>query len=131
MNNDQLNAVAEITSLAEIESFITADGSVIRELMHPATNGNNNQSLAEATIGIGSITRLHKHHSSEELYHITQGRGEMTLGKNIFPVEVGDTICIMPGTPHQIRNTGKIDLKVLCCCSPHYSDTDTQLLEPQ
>ena len=130
MIDDYLNPAADVTSLSEIEAFITADGSEIRELMHPVTHGNNNQSLAEATIGIGRITRLHKHHSSEELYHITQGRGEMTLGKNIFPVEVGDTICIMPGTPHQIRNTGKIDLKVLCCCSPHYSDTDTELLEP-
>ena len=120
MNNDQLSAVAGITSLGEIESFITADGSVIRELIHPRTHGNANQSLAEATIAVNRITRLHKHHKTEELYHVIQGTGEMTLGEKRFPVEVGDTICIMPGTPHQIRNTGEIDLKVLCCCSPQY-----------
>ena len=120
---------SDITSIADIKSFTTADGSTIRELMHPRTHGNINQSLAEATIGVGSLTRLHKHHSTEELYHVIQGKGEMTLGEKRFPVEVGDTICIMPGTPHQVRNTGEIDLKILCCCSPQYAHSDTELIE--
>jgi mannose-6-phosphate isomerase-like protein (cupin superfamily) len=119
----------EKTSLAEIESFTTADGSTIRELMHPAVHGNCNQSLAEATITSGSITRLHKHTDSEELYHVIQGKGEMTLADKIFTVEVGDTVCIRPGTVHQIRNTGDNDLKILCCCSPQYSDDDTELID--
>lgn len=117
------------TSLAEIDSFITADGSTIRELMHPAAHGNHNQSLAEATITVGSITRLHKHTDSEELYHVTQGKGEMTLGDKKFTVEVGDTVCIQPGTVHQIKNIGENDLKILCCCSPQYSHNDTELIE--
>ena len=119
----------EKTSLAEIDSFTTADGSTIRELMHPAVHGNRNQSLAEATITAGSITRLHKHTDSEELYHVIQGKGEMTLADKIFTVEVGDTVCIRPGTVHQIRNTGDNDLKILCCCSPQYSDDDTELID--
>ena len=119
----------EKTSLAEIESFTTADGSTIRELMHPAVHGNCNQSLAEATITSGRFTRLHKHTDSEELYHVIQGKGEMTLADKIFTVEVGDTVCIRPGTVHQIRNTGDNDLKILCCCSPQYSDDDTELID--
>ena len=118
----------EKTSIAEIESFTTADGSTIRELMHPETHGNQNQSLAEATITVGSITRLHKHHSSEELYHVIQGKGEMTLGDKIFSVGIGDTVCIRPGTAHQIKNIGKINLVILCCCSPQYLHADTELI---
>lgn len=117
------------TSIAEIESFTTADGSTIRELMHPEQHGNQNQSLAEATIAAGSETRLHKHMITEELYHITEGRGEMTLGDNEFTVTRGDTIYIKPGTPHRIRNIGNVDLKLLCCCSPRYSHADTELLD--
>lgn len=117
------------TRIAEIQSFTTADGSTIRELMHPGQHGNQNQSLAEATIAAGSETRLHIHMLTEELYHITEGRGEMTLGDNEFTVTRGDTIYIKPGTPHRIRNIDKVDLKLLCCCSPRYSHADTELLD--
>ena len=116
------------TSIADIEPFTTKDGSIIRELMHPDTHGNHNQSLAEATISAGHITRLHKHYHSEELYFVTQGEGEMTLGNRKFLVNPGDTVLISPGTPHQIENKGDLDLKILCCCSPSYSHADTEII---
>ncbi|MGW8223534.1 MAG: cupin domain-containing protein, partial [Syntrophobacteria bacterium] len=34
----------------EIHPYVTKDGAIIRELMHPEVHGNSNQSLAEATI---------------------------------------------------------------------------------
>jgi len=116
------------TSIADIEPFSTMDGSAVRELMHPGTHGNQNQSLAEAIISVGHITRLHMHHSSEELYFITQGTGIMTLGNRMFLVKSGDTVLITPGTAHQIENNGEIELKILCCCSPSYSHADTELI---
>jgi len=39
-----------LTIYEEIEPYITKDGSIIRELIHPAVHGNSNQSLAEATV---------------------------------------------------------------------------------
>ena len=38
--------------------YITKDGSEIRELMHPAVHGNQNQSLAEAMVPPGARTLL-------------------------------------------------------------------------
>jgi mannose-6-phosphate isomerase-like protein (cupin superfamily) len=108
--------------------YVTRDGSVIRELMHPSCNGSRNQSLAEATVATGQKTRLHKHRSSEELYFITSGQGHMTLGDEQFDVRVGDTVCIAPGTPHCIENTGTDDLVILCSCAPAYRHDDTELL---
>jgi len=70
---------------------------------------------------------LHKHIQTEEIYHITEGVGLMTLGDKQFKVTVGDSICITPKTSHQIRNIGEIPLKILCCCSPPYSHNDTEL----
>jgi len=101
---------------------------MIRELMHPAVQGNRLQSLAEAQISPGVSTRLHRHRISEELYHITAGKGLITLGTRTFPVHAGDTLCIAPGTPHRIRNTGNQPLVILCCCAPAYSHEDTELL---
>ncbi|MEA1891026.1 MAG: cupin domain-containing protein [Pseudomonadota bacterium] len=121
--------VAEKTSLPDIKPYTTADGSTIRELMYPAKHGNKNQSLAEATVLVGCTTLLHKHAVSEELYHVTQGIGEMTLGEKRIQLRAGDTVCILPGTAHQIKNIGNIDLKILCCCSPPYSHADTELIE--
>ncbi len=114
---------------AHSEPFLTKDGSTIRELMHPSAHGNANQSLAEAVVPVGVTTKLHRHHKSEELYHITAGDGRMTLGSESFTVKPGDTVCIPPGTPHNIANTGGAELRILCCCAPAYSHNDTDLLE--
>lgn len=112
-----------------VQPYVTRDGSVIRELMHPGQQGVRNQSLAEASIPAGSATRLHRHGKAEELYHITAGRGRMTLGDARLVVEVGDTVLIPPGTPHRIENIGGETLRVLCCCSPAYRHEDTELLD--
>lgn len=112
----------------DVIPYLTKDGSEIRELMHPDVHGNGNQSLAEATLPPGAITRLHLHRHSEEIYHITAGRGLMQLGDEEFAVAAGDTVCIPPGTPHAVCNTGEEPLRILCCCAPRYSHGDTELL---
>lgn len=108
--------------------FDTRDDSEIRELMHPAVHGNAKQSLAEARVLPGRKTALHRHLRSEELYHISAGQGLMTLDGQQFEVRPGDTIAIVPQTPHCIENTGNSPLVILCCCSPAYSHSDTELL---
>ena len=102
--------------------------------MHPNKNAQSlyaveKQSLAEATVPAGVKTKLHRHKNTEELYHITTGEGLMTLAKEQFEVVEGDTVCIPPGTPHCILNTGEGDLKILCCCTPAYRHEDTEILE--
>ena len=117
-----------LTHYEKIKPFITKDGSEIRELMHPEVHGNAHQSFAEATVPVSSATQKHKHIQTEEIYHITQGIGLMTLGEQQFEVVEGDTICIKPGTAHNIKNIGQLPLKILCSCTPPYSDQDTELL---
>lgn len=116
------------STYAEVHPYITKDGSVIRELMHPAVQGNRNQSLAEAIVTPGGETYLHFHQKTEELYHFTGGCGVMQLGEDRFPVLEGDTICIPPGTLHAVSNTGVDELRILCVCCPPYSHDDTELV---
>ena len=116
------------TAYHEIRPYTTKDGAIIRELMHPDLHGNSKQSLAEATVPATAATLMHQHQSSEEIYHIISGSGRMTLGGETFEVKVGDTICIPPGTSHNLRNTGEKDLVLLCCCTPPYSHDDTELV---
>ena len=115
----------------DIKPFITKDGSLIRELMHPDVHGNANQSLAEATVPVGVTTLLHKHVQSEEIYYISAGTGLMRLGDSRFDVQAGDCISIAPGTPHNIRNTGDQPLTILCSCAPQYRHEDTVIFDEE
>ncbi|HNH99737.1 MAG TPA: cupin domain-containing protein [Rhodocyclaceae bacterium] len=117
------------TRYAQIAPFETRDGSEIRELMHPAHHAVRSQSLAEAIVEPGAATRLHLHRRTEEIYHVTAGRGRMRLGERVFDLERGDTVVIAPGTPHNVRNTGHLPLKILCACTPAYMHEDTELLD--
>ena len=116
------------TSYRSIAAYVTKDGSEIRELMHPAIHGNARQSLAEAIIQPGEKTQLHRHQVSEELYHVTQGNGIMSLGETSLHIGVGDTVLIVPGVAHCVQATGGSPLHILCCCSPAYSHEDTEML---
>ncbi|HEX6827954.1 MAG TPA: cupin domain-containing protein [Burkholderiales bacterium] len=117
------------TRYHDLPALVTKDGSIVREMMHPAVHGNRAQSLAEATVPAGCATLLHRHRVTEEIYHVTAGRGRMTLGGDTLDIGPGDTICIPPGTPHCVVNTGDGPLCILCCSSPAYAHDDTELLE--
>lgn len=111
-----------------VQAYVTKDGSIIRELMHPNQDPVKNQSIAEAIIHVGMATYEHRHHTSEEVYYVTQGEGQMRLGDQVFTIQAGDTIGIPPGTVHSVQNTGKLDLKIICASSPPYSHEDTELI---
>jgi mannose-6-phosphate isomerase-like protein (cupin superfamily) len=117
------------THYADIAPYVTRDGSEIRELMHPDRHAVSRQSLAEAIVPAGEGTRLHRHRASEEIYHVTAGRGRMTLGAERFEIGPGDTVAIPPGTPHRVDSLGPGPLRILCACGPAYAHADTELLE--
>jgi mannose-6-phosphate isomerase-like protein (cupin superfamily) len=118
----------ERVRLEDRESFITADGSSIRELAGIPSGNAINQSLAEATVPPGGETVEHFHRTSEEIYHFVAGAGRMRLGTEEADVRAGDTVVIAPGLRHKLFNPGTEPLVLLCCCAPPYSDEDTVLL---
>ncbi len=113
----------------EVSAYLTKDGSEIRELIHPGSGHGGRQSLAEAIVMPAQKTLLHQHRTTEELYHVTSGRGLMIINKQTFPLAPGDSVKIAPGTPHCVENTGDTPLHILCCCCPPYSHEDTELLQ--
>jgi mannose-6-phosphate isomerase-like protein (cupin superfamily) len=115
------------TNLAQVEAFITADGSTIRELAGRATpvTAARHQSLAEASLDPGGETAEHYHPRAEQQYYFVAGEGLMRLDIDEASVAAGDCVVIPPGTPHKLWNTGAERLVLLCCCAPAYSDDDT------
>jgi mannose-6-phosphate isomerase-like protein (cupin superfamily) len=116
-----------IAHLADLESFITADGSGIRELAGPSWTQARNQSLAEATVQAGGETAEHYHPKAEEIYYFTAGSGRMRLASEEADIKAGDCVVIPPGTVHKLWNTGAQPLVLICCCAPAYSHDDTVL----
>jgi mannose-6-phosphate isomerase-like protein (cupin superfamily) len=117
----------EPVRLEQRESFITADGSAIRELAGVPSGNAANQSLAEATVPPGGETAEHYHRVSEEIYFFVSGAGTMRLGDDEAAVRGGDCVVIPPGAVHKLHNPGTEPLVLLCCCAPAYSHEDTVL----
>ena len=116
----------QVARLDHLESFVTLDGSTIRELAGPSWTDARSQSLAEATVPHGGQTAEHYHRTTEELYFFLAGRGRMRLAGEEREVERGDCVVIPPGAVHKLWNLSRSEpLVLLCCCAPAYSDEDT------
>jgi len=119
-----------IKNLNQVPSFVTKDGSEIRELLAHRNSAIRNQSLAEARLPAGASTQEHYHPKTEEIYYITHGTGRIRIEGELREVGPGDAIAIPPGQKHKLWNTGKETLRLLCCCAPAYEDSDTVMTEP-
>ena len=112
-----------ILNIAAQVPFTTKDGSTIRSILDLTNAPVKNQSLAEATVPIGTATQRHYHKLSEEFYFILEGSGSMEIdGKHRY-IAHGDAILIPPAAWHTI--TARETLRFLCCCAPPYSHDDT------
>lgn len=62
----------------------------------------------------------HNHRFNEEMFFVVEGRGEVRIGEQTFPIRSGDVIACPPGGPetaHQIINTGDSELRYLAVSS--------------
>jgi mannose-6-phosphate isomerase-like protein (cupin superfamily) len=117
--------IMDIKNLDEAPSFITKDGSEIRELLAHRNSVIRNQSLAEARLPAGASTQEHYHIKTEEIYYITHGAGRIRIEGETREVKAGDAIAIPPGRKHKLWNIGNETLRLLCCCAPAYEHSDT------
>lgn len=119
----------DVQTLNDVPSFITRDGSEIRELLAHRNSCIRNQSLAEARLAVGASTQEHFHPRAEEIYYITHGTGRIRIEDETRAVKAGDAIAIPPGRKHKLWNTGDEPLRLLCCCAPGYEHADTVITE--
>jgi uncharacterized cupin superfamily protein len=68
---------------------------------------------------------FHNHRLNEEMFYVLEGRGEVRIGAESFPIRAGDIIACPPGGPelaHQIVNTGAGELKDLAVSTMQYPE---------
>jgi mannose-6-phosphate isomerase-like protein (cupin superfamily) len=109
----------------DVEPLEDHDGAVIRELAAPSNSALERLSVAEIVVKAGQQTSGHHHQHLEEVYCILEGTGVMCMEGMEQPVGPGDTVIILPGTTHELRNTGTQDLMMVVVCSPPFSLEDS------
>ena len=115
--------------LNDCEEFTAADGSVLRELLHPdKADLQMRYSLAHAKVAAGRKTTPHKLKSSE-VYYIVSGQGLMHIDDDSFEVGPGCAINIPPHSMQCIENAGESDLTFLCIVDPAWRQEDEQVFD--
>ena len=74
---------------------------------------------------------LHYHILSEETVYIIKGRGIMTVGKEIRPIQPGDIIAIPRGVAHGVENRSPEPLVALSVMSPPFDGKDRIFVESE
>ena len=117
-----------IKDLNNCEEFTAADGSILRELLHPEkAELKIRYSLALAKVKPQESTKLHKLKTSE-VYYILDGEGVMYIDKESAKVHPGCAIYIPPHSKQYIRNTGRSDLKFICIVDPAWRKQDEETI---
>lgn len=109
----------------------TRSGSLIRddrygtvwEIVPPKSGVARGYGFAFVQVDPDAESPLHFHNHTEELYHILEGSGTMTLGKRDEQVGPGDTIVIPPRLHHKISG-GSRGISFICVTSPPYDPED-------
>ena len=87
----------------EDERYVVSDNDTLKKLVTSITILNPHHS-----------TTGHSHAGQEEVYFFVDGKGEMQVNDERFPVEGGDVICIEDGDFHRVFNTGHLGLYFVC-----------------
>ena len=66
-----------------------------------------------ARVLVGKVHPSHTHKTMEEIFYFLEGSGQVVLNGKVEEVKAGDRIIVPAGISHEIRNTGKIELKFL------------------
>jgi mannose-6-phosphate isomerase-like protein (cupin superfamily) len=117
-----------IKRLGECRQIVAGDGTLLRELLHPARDeAVIRYSLAVAQVRPGSRSRPHRLKTSE-VYYIIRGLGVMHIGDEQARVSAGDAIYIPPDSPQWIENSGANDLEFACIVDPAWRREDEEVL---
>ena len=118
-----------IRKIADCPEIVAGDGTRLREILHPDREYrfSGRYSLARAMLPAGESSIVHRL-SSDEVYFILTGRGQMHVDDETAEVNPGDAIDIPAGCRQWIKNIGEGDLVFLCLVDPAWRDEDEEVL---
>lgn len=90
-----------------------APGTSIRVLVSDLQDGAPVYNMRMIEVEAGGSTPLHAHPYEHENY-VLEGRGQVLINEQLYPIEPGVVILVPPSAIHQYRNTGDTLLRFLC-----------------
>lgn len=101
-----------IISYGEVEAR-EAEGSSKLKIRWLNNQGSRNFAVRHIEIEPDGYSPHHRHPWEHEIF-VLEGNGTAVGEKGAKSISVGDLISISGGEIHQIKNTGKSSLKILC-----------------
>ena len=94
-------------------------GRFMRWLVSENSLRANNLSVCVIRVLPGETVRpAHSHPNGEELIYIIKGSGKVMIENEVGEVREGSAILFEQGKIHMLRNTGNIEMKVICFFAP-------------
>lgn len=118
-----------IRRLKNCPEIVAGDDSHLRELLHPDRDYpfDGRYSLAYAVLPEGASSLRHRL-TSDEVYYIIKGDGEMHVNDDTAEITSGDVVEIPPNAVQWIANTSSEDLIFLCIVDPAWRTEDEEIL---
>jgi uncharacterized cupin superfamily protein len=124
--------------MAQYKNIVSLSAVPVEELKGPADSpfaGRRQRigaAIGAAKLGYSVFTvppgktafPFHTHYTNEEMIYVLEGEGWLRIGAEETAVGAGMFIAFPPGAekPHQLINTGAVDLKYLCVSTMEYPD---------
>jgi quercetin dioxygenase-like cupin family protein len=102
----------QVISYGEIEAK-EVEGSFKLKIRWLNNEGSRNFAVRHIEIEPNGYSPYHSHLWEHEIF-VLEGSGTAIGKEEVEPISVGDLISIPAGETHQIKNTGKSTLKILC-----------------
>ncbi len=117
-----------IKNLSDIPAFRAADGTRLREVIHPANDSVSlPYSLAHASLNPGERSLPHIL-DNDEVYAFLSGEGYFNRGSESFRVQAGDHVLVPSGEVQAVQNTGDVPLVFYCIVAPPWSSGSDRLV---
>jgi mannose-6-phosphate isomerase-like protein (cupin superfamily) len=103
------------TEVAEVQH----PGRFMRWLANENSLAAKNLSVCVIRVLPGETVRpAHSHPNSEELIYIINGSGKVMIEGEVGEIRAGSAILFEQGKIHMLKNTGTIEMKVICFFAP-------------
>ena len=93
-------------------------GALSKPLVRPETTGSRLVDYRISTYQPMAYVETHTHKVQEQIYHVLEGEGAMTIEDKTQIVRKHDVIFIPPGLAHSIVNNGVTDLTFIVVTTP-------------
>lgn len=100
-----------------LETTYIAHGGAIAQMILDQRTLKEIGFLAIGRLGKGNTIEAHID-PMEEIYFLSSGEGEMTVGDETRHVKAGDAVWIPTGSAHSLVNSGEEDCYILVIASP-------------